>query len=528
MKSILKFSVLTMLLSSYAYAESCVPWVSQIDMEVVKIIRIDLDAQNVFNLEIENENRSFHQTANKLRIQTKNHVIWRELLFKVGDQLDLRILDETERNLRSKSFIKDASIFPSEQCEDGVVVQVITKDNWTLQPGVSFGVSGGKSKYSFELQEKNLFGLGKSLEFKYKKGLVRNEKSIEYYDPNLFGSTRTLRIGYQDNSDGNQKRFNLQDPFYSLNTRYSWEVDYLDWKLVNPIYDAGKVVDEIGQDIKKSTIQAGKLISSDNKNYHRLSVGLTSEESTFFNSVNYPSTQLPETRDYMYPWIGYDFITEDFIKKTNFNSMGRTEDISLGHELKLKLGQDFNHSDTHFDFNYKKGYSLNPDNLVKLNAYTYGIHNTSGLLNTHIGINAKWHHFQSSNKTFFASTSVDIGKNLFKERPQYLGAETGLRGYPFRYFTGDNVWLTTVEQRFFYDWYPLHTFQFASALFIDAGTAWSDGQKKEIFNNVGFGFRLVPTRTSGGQVIHFDLAFPTESRPDLDTVQLQIRAKKSF
>jgi len=515
-----------LLVSSSKLMAECQPWNE--DIENIKISRIDLDAQNVFNPDIENENKSFHQTANRLRIQTKDHVIRRELLFKVCDQLDLRVLDETERNLRSKSFIKDALVYPLKQCEDGVVVKVVTKDNWTLQPGISFGVSGGKSKYSFELQEKNLFGLGKSLKFKYKKGLVRNEKSIEYYDPNLLGSKRTLRVGYQNNSDGNQKHFNLTDPFYSLNTKYSWEVDYLDWRLINPIYNAGKVIDEIGQDIKKSTIQAGKLIISGDQKYHRLSVGLTSDESTFFNSADFPSTQLPEMRDYKYPWIGYEFISEDFIEKTNFNSMGRTEDISLGHQVNLKLGRDFSNSITHFDFNYKKGYSLNPDNLVTLNAYAHGIHNSIGLLNTHIGIKAKWHHFQSASKTFFVSTTLDLGKNLFPEQPQYLGAETGLRGYPFRYFTGDNIWLTTVEQRFFYNWYPLHTFQFASAFFIDAGSTWSNGQEKEFFTNVGVGFRLVPTRTSGGQVIHFDLAFPTESRPNIDSVQLQIRAKKSF
>jgi hypothetical protein len=208
--------------------------------------------------------------------------------------------------------------------------------------------------------------------------------------------------------------------------------------------------------------------------------------------------------------------------------MGRTEDISLGHHLTLKLGQDFNTSNTYFDFSYQKGFSFNPDNLAKLNVYATGIHQDTGLLNSHFGVKAEWHHFQSDSKTLYISSSLDIGENLFAEQPQYLGSDTGLRGYPFRYFNGDNTWLSTVEQRFFYDWYPLHSFQFASAVFVDVGSAWSDGQSKKIFSNVGFGFRLVPTRTSGGQVIHFDVAFPTESRPDIDSVQLQITAKQSF
>ncbi len=519
-------TLIILLAANHLLMAECQSWVE--GNTNIKINRIDLDAQNVFNPAIKNEDSTFHQTANRLRTQTKDHVIRRELLFKVGDQLDLRVLAETARNLRSLPFIKDAMVYPTEQCDHGATIQVVTKDNWTLQPGISFGVSGGKSKHSFELQEKNLFGLGKSLEFKYKKGLVRKEKSIEYHDPNLWGSTRTLSLGYQNNSDGKQTHFNLQQPFNSLNTKFAWEADHLDWRLVNPIYDAGQVVDEIGQDLTKTTIQAGKLISSAEHTFHRLSVGLTSDKSTFFNSSAFPQTQLPGMRDFMYPWLSYELLTEDFITKTNFNSMGRTEDISLGHQLKFKLGQDINHSNTYFDLNYKKGYSLSPKNLVKFNAYAHGIHNTSGLLNTHFGIRAKWYHFQSSHKTFFVSTLLDMGNKLFADQPQYLGAETGLRGYPFRYLNGDHVWLTTAEQRFFYDWYPLHTFQFASALFIDAGSTWSNGQTKQIFTNLGVGIRLVPTRTSGGQVIHLDLAFPTTSRPDIDSVQLQIRAKKTF
>ena len=86
----------------------------------------------------------------------------------------------------------------------------------------------------------------------------------------------------------------------------------------------------------------------------------------------------------------------------------------------------------------------------------------------------------------------------------------------------------SAEQRFFHNWYPLKTFKFASVIFVDSGSVWSPGEKKELFTNIGIGFRLIPTRTSGGQVIHLDLATPINGSSNLDTLQFQIKAKKSF
>lgn len=520
-------SFILMLPMGYTLAE-CLPWDARTPGIKREIIRIDVDNQNVFDNRLQAENKNFHKLVNKLHIKTKRHIILRDILFKVGDSFNLRVLEETERKLRSKPYIKDAQVYPSLQCEEGVVIQVTTEDDWTLEPGFGFGTSGGKSKFSAELQEKNFLGLGKGLELKYKKGFVRNETSIRYEDPNFFGSTKQLKLRYQNNSDGDLKQFVLENPFYALTTKQTWKIDMTDSTFINPIYQRGEIIDEIGQTHQQMTVNTGWLLKNKQQKYHRLRVGLTTDDSTFFNSEDYLQSQLPDDRNYTYPWIGYEFIQEDFIERTNFNGMGRTEDVALGHHVTVKLGQDFNHASTFFEANYQKGHALNKRNLLILNGYLSGIHNSDGLLNTHIGFKTEWYYFQSPGKTLYASTLLDQGTHLYPEQPQYLGGETGLRGYPFRYLSGENIWLTTLEQRFFYDWYPLHSFQFASAVFIDSGSAWSSGQSREILTDVGIGFRLVSTRSAGGKVIHFDLAFPTSSNAYLDSLQFQISAKKSF
>ncbi|HOP21697.1 MAG TPA: BamA/TamA family outer membrane protein [Gammaproteobacteria bacterium] len=530
----MKITLLLVLSILFNYQElsatECVNWdISKFsNSHSLFIEKIIIENLNIFDTRNTNENLAFHKLANGLHIKTQKQVIQGDLLFQIGEKLEIQKLDETERILRSRDYIKDAEITPYEVCGDMVSVLVKTHDNWTLQPGVSFGSSGGKNKHSFELQEKNFLGLGKNLEFKYRKGYERTEKSIKYYDPALFNSHLQVLLNYQNNSDGKLKYGSIKSPFYSLNTKNSWSIDYLDWTLIHPLYDFGEISGEIGEIKKNYNFSFGRLLTPKESIYQRISFGYTVDESDFFTSEIYPDYTIPEYRNYKYPWVGYEFIKEDFIEKTNFHSMGRVEDVSLGHHLSAQIGQDFNNNSSHFALQYDKGIVFNDNNMIFINAYLNGIHLDNEFINTHFGSQLELYHVQSNDKLLYVSTNFDLGKNLFPEQRQYLGSETGLRGYPFRYFNGDKKFLATVEQRYFYNWYPLKTFKFASAIFLDAGSIWNTSEDREFHANLGVGFRLIPTRTSGGQVIHFDVSTPLESTNGLDTLQFQITTKKSF
>ncbi len=526
----MKFLTLFLLFLSFGLfgEEICHPWQSRdTATEQLVISSIELQVNNIFDLADPKQSKKFHQFANAWHITTKERIIERELLFALGDELDLRLLAETERLLRKKPYIKAATIIPKKVCGNQVTVLVKTRDNWTLTPGISYGRTSGVNNYAFELQEKNLFGLGKSLEFKYKKGLDRTQKSIKYNDDNLFGSRNRLDIIYEDNSDGKLKFLNYYRPFFSLDSPNSWQLRYYDNQRITPLYDFGEVTNEIGQNRFSYTLDYGRLIKRTKNTVHRYQVGFTSDESDFFASDEYPNTPIPESRSYQYPWVSYEFFTEDFVERTNFNRMGRIEDISLGHHFTTRLGRSFSDASMHYSLSYSKGFSRTQSDLLLLDSSLNGIYDKK-YLNTSLNASLKWFHIQSSNKTFYARVFVDKNKNLFLENRKYLGGDTGLRGYPLRYLNGENRLLVTLEQRFFYNWYPLKTFKFASALFVDSGTAWNNGEDIQQLTNIGIGLRLVPTRTSSGQIIHIDFAVPINNRDNVDSWQLQLRAKHSF
>ena len=71
-------------------------------------------------------------------------------------------LEETERNLRKLIYVYDAHVVPVRYADGKVDIEVITKDVWTLNPGISFSRAGGTNSTGYKLQDSNFLGWGKT------------------------------------------------------------------------------------------------------------------------------------------------------------------------------------------------------------------------------------------------------------------------------------------------------------------------------------------------------------------------------
>ncbi len=124
------------------------------------------------------------------------------------------------------------------------------------------------------------------------------------------------------------------------------------------------------------------------------------------------------------------------------------------------------------------------------------------------------------------------GHKLDLDNRTELGGDNGLRGYPLRYQMGESKLLLAAEQRYFTDWYPFRLARVGGAIFADVGRSWGHSPlgTKPVgwLKDIGFGLRLVPTRASGRDVIHIDVAFPLDGDPSIDNVQFLIESKRSF
>ena len=124
---------------------------------------IVLEKRNIFDLSDPKENKWLYRWANRLHVVTRDKVIRNQILFENGDAYSGRLLEETERIVRSNRFIYDARVEPIRY-EDGVVdVKVMTQDVWSLTPDVSFSRSGGENRTALGIEETNLLGRGQLL-----------------------------------------------------------------------------------------------------------------------------------------------------------------------------------------------------------------------------------------------------------------------------------------------------------------------------------------------------------------------------
>jgi hemolysin activation/secretion protein len=149
-----------------------------------------------------------------------------------------------------------------------------------------------------------------------------------------------------------------------------------------------------------------------------------------------------------------------------------------------------------------------------------------------LGAEGRFYWETSKYSKFFASVSGAVSEQLDQELQLTLGGDNGLRGYPLRYQAGTARALLTLEQRYYTKWYPFRLFYVGAAAFFDMGRTWgtdvTGAESAGLLKDVGVGLRLGSSRSSFGNVVHIDLAFPLDGDDDIDSVQLLVTTKRTF
>jgi outer membrane protein assembly factor BamA len=174
---------------------------------------VEVVVNDVFDTSRPREDHLVGRSANFIHIRSRRLTIYRELLFKAGDRVDARLMAETERRLRSRSYIGEARVEPLPNEDGTVTARVTVVDTWSLKGGLKFRQVGGDAEWAVDLEEVNLLGLGKTLRLGYEQNRERSIARLGYKDPALFGSRWRFAVGYADLSDGSRKSVSLGRPF---------------------------------------------------------------------------------------------------------------------------------------------------------------------------------------------------------------------------------------------------------------------------------------------------------------------------
>lgn len=515
-----------------------VPTDAELEKSGAVIGKVIIRPLPIFDLAIPEENTRLFRLANRLHYGTRESTIVDRLLIEAGDRYDSKIIAESERLLRDTRYLYDADIRPAAYENNTVDLEVISRDVWTLNPGVSFGRKGGSNSTGFELEELNLLGMGTQLSLKQTSEVDRDSTSLRYIDAQLGSSWWRIESEYADNSDGELARLILEQPFYSLDTRWAAGLSVTNDDRVDNFYDRGEKVYEYGHRKRFAELKWGWSAGRANRFIDRFSFGWTIDRNTFkaVSMRDASSPLLPVDRELSYPWFAWERLEDAYLEARNLDQIERTEDVALGWRMAAKIGL------AHRSWSADRNALIIESSVSKGTSWGNGrqLHWQSALTTRHEGgrfsdtllsSRVEYYRRQSERRLFFASIDVDVGHAFDADRQLTLGGDSGLRGYPLRYRDGEGRWLLTLEQRAFSNWYPFRLVHVGGAAFIDVGSTWGAsrfGRDSTVLGNVGIGLRLGNSRSALGNVLHIDLAFPYGGTKNVKDVQLIIETKKSF
>ena len=530
---------------SFSYAEHHAKRAKRLkttQTQKLTIRNIEIQVRDVFD---DPDSGYFYKTANRLKISSRESVIRRELIFKSGEPYDKFVVDESLRNLRRLSFVRDPRIITNVD-GDHIDIVVSVQDTWTLFPQIGWSSGGGDNKTSIGIAESNLLGYGKRLELLYAKDDgIKNQQAV-YEDDLFLGSRDRLLLGQFLRSDGYRSVASFGRPFRSLVEPSAWVINGEGFDLVEKLYQDGDERYIFRQ--KHFDINGGYTISKGTADelLRRYTFGYDFQQDTFSpadeddykdvdvdpNDVSHDPNLLAEDRRFSGPFVSYRQIKPEYISLNYIDRFDRVQDFNLGQELFVKsgyapeaLGSASNNvffafsasegrkfSDTAFIRGGLGGSTrIEPDyvqnTILQAESKYYNVLGERCFLGVPIGR----HTLASS---FLALYSADLDK----DQEFLLGATTGLRGYKSRTFTGDSLMLLNLEDRFYLVDDVLKLFSVGGAFFADIGGTSTEGLgdiiKDRLYADVGYGLRIGFPRASGGTVWRIDVAYPLRDGPD--------------
>ncbi len=464
------------------------------------IQRIIIEPQNVFGANEIAKSRVL-QAINRFHIPTRQFVIERESLLKVGDEFDVELAYETERNLRDLAFIYQASVTFDSLNSNGATLRIKTVDRWSLSAGLKVARKSERNLFQFGLTESNLFGLGHRIGATY--SISKPDPSyfkFEYHNPRVLGSFNEFGLNIVNDPLNRSARLTAQKRFIHQTDPFSYRVSYLNFDKrdidVTTLGDTAVTYFQKGNRVESGV----SLRTGDFHRKLRVSaiyryVNGAIENLNTFNgyTLDYqgkvipPLAQFP-TDTFTIPIDSalheLTFVINasrfDFYALERLKYQKRVEDVEIVNGIGLKFGQGRaesldNHLYSIWGIGARYGAVISDfifAGRVRRSGWIKGgseIRSTfrSSLIAYHNGFS--W-------VTFAGRAFYGFDRRKGDPNPLSVDGGSGVRGYPANSLTGNQLLVGNFETRFFTGLSGLTT-RLGFALHFDFGTAWGDGDE---------------------------------------------------
>jgi hypothetical protein len=514
------------------------PGFAELEAAGARIGTIRVRALDVFDTSDPAESNLIFRAANALHISTRPWVIERSLLFRTGEQVSVKRLEETERVLRATRLLFDVSIRPVAVNEGVVDVEVVTRDTWSFDPGLSASRAGGSNSTSFALREYNLLGTGLGISFGRYSNVDRSGNEFAIGGDRLFGSTVSASVLQANNSDGSRLATRLVRPFHELDARWAAGITASFDDRIDPLYRSGEVVARYRRGEDRMEAFGGLSEGLVDGWVRRWSAGVSMLRDTWAAEPGFvPPPVLPADETLVAPFLRMEMIEDRIVTSRNRNQMGRPEFLSMGLQTAVQIGyasQAFGSTRDALLYaaSVSRGFEPGPSQTMLASVKLEGRYADSAIERQRLGGLLQYFLPQGRRWLFYAGLSGDLLTHPGPLDVLTLGGDNGLRGYPLRYQTGTRRALLTLEERLYSDLYVFRLFRVGGAGFVDVGRAWggpnAGPESERWLADAGFGLRIFSVRSAVSSVLHVDLAFPLGGDSSVKKVQFLVKTRASF
>ena len=519
-------------------SDAPLPTFAELEAQGAIIGRIDVRSENIFDTEKPEENNALFRLANRLHIQTKPETILRALLFKRGQRISARVIEETERQLRGHNYLYDVRITPLAVRNGIVDIEVAVRDTWTLEPNVRASRTGGRNTTGFGLREQNLLGTGVSVSLAHKRDVDRSSNTVEVLDEHAFGGHTNVAYSFSDNSDGRRHAASVVRPFYELDARWAAGASIVSDDRIDPLYANGKIATEYRHKEVIGDVFAGWSRGLVDGWTQRYSIGLRSEEQRYRQAPDRVATPgLPGDQIDVAPYFRLELIEDNFERTMNRNQVRRTEYFQRGLTATMQIGRamkSLGSTDDRWIYSasLSRGFSPVSGQDLFANASLSGRYGNGKVERQAVGAAMQYYAPIARHWLAYGSLTVDALTRPAPGDLLTLGGDTGLRGFPLRFQTGEHRALMTLEARAYSDIYVFSLFRLGAAVFYDIGSVWggqwAEHDSPEWLQDVGIGLRIFSTRSAQGTVLHADVATPINRPEGAKGVQFLLKTRTSF
>ena len=483
--------------------------------------------------------------VNVFHALTRERIILREYLQKIGDPYQQLLVDETERNLRGLQQLSLVLAIPLRGSEpDRVRLLIITKDVWSLRLQWDIALSnGGLERLVINPAEPNLAGLHQSFGVSYTYLPLSTSLGAYYSIPRIWDSritaavTTNLTFNNQTGEpEGSFGGVSVGQPLWSTHTEWAWSVTGQWRNEMTRLYSAAKLAafdsdktpqrDGIPYEYRSDLVYASAAVTRSfgwaYKNDFLLSFDASHkayrpDDLRPYDQVaaaDFVSTRVPVSDDRIGPALEWRSYATSFSRVLDLQTLGLQEDVRLGHYLDVKvypvlggLGSSRSFIGTYAEAGYTLGMG---DGVARADVSTTNEVSRDGIIQGSV-----------SGELQIATPRFGLGRIVYDAQvihrydnylnlTSFLGGNTRLRGYPSNFLVGRDLVASNLEYRT----RPLQLLgtQLGAVLFYDVGDAFDGFSKMVPKHGVGVGLRIVFPYFNR-VVFRADLGFPVSATP---------------